>query len=147
MERVNAVPGNGKYAVTEPVEVDVPPESIQARLHENLGSRNGDVDGLAHFRALYVSQSGDYKVFRTVPGATLQGQVASDESVAVSTTVTIDGATVEYTRRAKADDEGAFSVVVPYPGTYELEPAAGETRTVTVDEAAVHENATVTVDW
>ena len=86
-------------------------------------------------------------MFRTVPGVTLQGQVASDESVAVSTTVTIDGATVEYTRRATADDEGAFSVVVPYPGTYELEPAAGETRTVTVDEAAVHENATVTVDW
>lgn len=146
MERINAVPGSHKYVVTEPIEADVPPEAMQTRLHEHLGSRAGDVEGLAHFRALYVSPTGEYKVFRTVPGATLNGTATPEASVTVSTTVEIEGATVEYTRRVTTDGDGAFALTVPYPGTYDLEPAAGNTTTVSVNETAVQQGATVTVD-
>lgn len=146
MERVNAVPGTGKYVVTEPIEVEAPAESMQSQLHDRLGSRGMGVAGLAQFRALYVSANGDYKVFRVVPGATVQGSIAPDESVQVSTDVDIEGASFTYDRRVDAAADGNFTVTVPYPGEYDLEAENGNTTRIIVEESAVVDGKTLTVE-
>ena len=145
-DRVDAAPGNNKYVVTEPYEPETPPESMQTRLHDRLGSAGDGVDGLAHFRALYVSPSGDYKVFRYVPGATLNGSAAPGEAVTVSTEVDIEGASFTYERRVEVTGGGQVSVTVPYPTTYEVEYPDGSTTAVPVEQSAIDNGETVRIE-
>jgi dolichyl-diphosphooligosaccharide--protein glycosyltransferase len=134
------------YLVTEPVpgEPDIPAASMQSRLHDRLGSRGDGVEGLAHYRALYVSSSGDYKAFRVVPGATIRGDAEPGTTVTVRTDVEVSGHTFTYERRTTAGADGRFRVTVSYPGEYELEGAAGDS--VTVEESIIGNGGNVTVD-
>jgi len=114
--------------------------SMYARLHSRLTSRGDGVDGLAHYRTLWTSTDGSVKVFTLVRGATLRGTTAPNATVTVSTTVTVPQRTFTYTRITTANTTGAYSVTVPYPGTYSVGNA-----TVSVSETAVSEGANLTV--
>jgi len=110
-----------------------------ARLFDHYGSQDGSVSGVAHYRAIYVSSSGDKKAFHLVPGATITGKAAPGWTVTVSTTVTIPNAEFTY-RRVVSATNGTYSVTVPYPGDYSV-----GNETVTVPEGAVFEGRTVEV--
>lgn len=56
-------------------------------------------DGLCHYRAVYASPDGSYKMFMLVPGATLVGETVR-ERVRITTTVTFGESTFEYVRVA-----------------------------------------------
>lgn len=114
--------------------------SMYARLHERLTSRGDGVPGLAHYRTLWVSEDASVKVFTLVPGATVTGTAAPNTTVAVSTDVSLEHTTVTYRRVVETNATGAFSVTVPYPGTYAVGNA-----TVVVSESDVTEGRTVTV--
>jgi dolichyl-diphosphooligosaccharide--protein glycosyltransferase len=131
------------YLVTEPVpnSVDIPPDLMQVRLHNRYGSRGNGVAGLAHYRALYASPSGNYKAFRVVPGGTIEGTTESNANVTLTTEVDIEGDEFTYERRARSNANGTYSVTVPYPGEYELDGATAES--VTVSEQAVNTGETV----
>jgi asparagine N-glycosylation enzyme membrane subunit Stt3 len=122
-------------------EVNTRGQRIHDRLHGSLGSRNGDVSGVAHYRAVYASDDGFLNVFTLVPGATLVGTASPQEPVVLTTTVSIPGTTFEYERRTVTDAEGRFSVTVPHPGEYQV----GDER-ITVPERAVLDGEAVTVD-
>jgi dolichyl-diphosphooligosaccharide--protein glycosyltransferase len=140
-QRIEGGRADGAYLVTEPFsgDGDAPPTTMQSRLHDRFGSRGAGVAGLGHYRALYASDSGDYKAFRVVPGATIRGP-ANGTSVRLSTEVEIEGASFTY-ERAVAVEDGEFAVTVSYPGEYELEGAAVES--VTVNESAIANGNTV----
>jgi dolichyl-diphosphooligosaccharide--protein glycosyltransferase len=108
-------------------------------LDDAVGGRG--LDELADYRALYATDSGDYKAFRVVPGATIAGSAAAGtETVALATDIEIEGASFSYEREVAVTD-GQFRVTVPYPGTYELEGASVDS--VTVGEDAVQSGGEV----
>ncbi|MCY4732260.1 hypothetical protein KY092_17035 [Natronomonas gomsonensis] len=131
------------YLVTEPVpgSPNITDAMMQSRLHDHYGSRSEGVAGLAHYRALYASPIGDYKAFRIVPGATIEGAAEPDATVTLTTEVDIEGDEFTYERQTTANANGTYSVTVPYPGEYDLEGAA--TEPVSVSEAAVNSGETV----
>jgi len=140
----NLIGGRVRFVVTETQgSENIPPESMQARLHDNLGSRSDGVAGLGRFRAVYATADGDRKAFVFVPGATVRGTAAPNTTVEVATGVDIPGASFTYTRRTSTNETGAYSVRVAQPGTYEVATANGPT-TVTVPETAVMNGTSVT---
>ena len=104
------------------------------------GSRTEDARGLAHYRAVYVSESGTYRVFTLVPGATITGTAEANATVTVTTRTRVSGVQVDYEREVRTGPDGAYSVTVPYPGTYQVGEAAVE-----VPETAVRNGTTVRV--
>jgi dolichyl-diphosphooligosaccharide--protein glycosyltransferase len=114
-----------------------PSGSVGAQLAA-FGSRTEDTSGLAHYRAIHVS--GENRVFRLVPGATISGGGAPNSTVTVTTTVRLDDRSVTYEREVKTTADGRYRVTVPYPGEY---TANGET--VQVSERAVEMGENVTV--
>ena len=125
---------SGEYVVTEPTEAAYPPESMQVRLHENFGSYDDGVDGLAHYRAIHASESGDYKAFRVVPGANVTGGADPGETVRLETGVDVSGASFTYERRVTADDDGSFAVRLAHPGEYAVDGADVDAVTVAEDD-------------
>lgn len=111
--------------------------AIGTRLYLYYGSRSEKAPGLAHYRARFVA--GDYKVFTLTPGAVIKGTTDPGTTIEVSTTVTIPGAKFQYVRRTTANSSGAYSIRVPYPGTYDV---AG--TSVTVTERDLNNATTVT---
>jgi dolichyl-diphosphooligosaccharide--protein glycosyltransferase len=133
------------YVVTTAEQVDEP-TAMYVRLHENAGSRNGDVAGLGHYRPVFVSEDGEYKAFAVVPGATVTGTGAPNTTVSVSTTVTVSDQELTYERETTTDATGAFTTTVANPGTYTVTSGAdGSETTVDVPEAAVNDGGNVTV--
>jgi dolichyl-diphosphooligosaccharide--protein glycosyltransferase len=129
------VPG---YVVTETRDgTEFAPSSMQSRLHQNLGSANGSVEGVGHYELRYISPDGEYKVFRVVRGATLVG--SANTTVTVTSDVTVQEQSFTYTRRVMPEN-GTYRVVVPYDGTYSV---GGES--VTVNGTQVATGGTVTV--
>ena len=123
---------------------DVPAETLYGRLHDAMGSRNGDLDGLGHFRPVYASESGSHKAFALVPGATVRGTAAANTTVTVTADVTVSGTSFEYERQTTTNVTGAFAVTVANPGTYTVAAPGSENRTVEVSETAVYDGANVT---
>ncbi|MFB6114215.1 MAG: STT3 domain-containing protein [Halodesulfurarchaeum sp.] len=115
------------------------PEAMYTRLHMEMGSATNRTEGLAHYRAVFVSRSGDHKVFTLVPGATIRGTGPPNEQVTVESRVSAVHETFTYVRRVHTDGNGQYSVTVPYPGEYTL-----FNRTVSVNETAVRTGMTVT---
>jgi asparagine N-glycosylation enzyme membrane subunit Stt3 len=110
--------------------------TMQARLHNHLGSHNGGVAGTGQFRAVYASADGDRTAFVRVPGANVTGSVAPNATVTLSTPVDIEGASFTYERQVTAGPSGGFAVRVAQPGTYEV--TGGDRQwTVSVNETAV----------
>ena len=139
------ISGRVGYVVTTAEQVDEP-TAMYIRLHENAGSRNGDVAGLGHYRPVFVSEDGEYKAFAVVPGATVTGIGAPNTTVSVSTTVAVSDRELTYERETTTDATGAFTITVANPGTYTVTSGAdGSETTVDVPEAAVNEGGNVTV--
>jgi dolichyl-diphosphooligosaccharide--protein glycosyltransferase len=120
------------YLVTEPVPGDpeIPAETMQARLHERYGSAGNGTEGLAHYRALHASESGDYKAFRVVPGATLRGEADPGATVTVETQVDIEGDSFTYRREVTATENGTYAVTVSYPGEYQIDGASADSASI-----------------
>ncbi|MFC6990578.1 STT3 domain-containing protein [Haladaptatus sp. GCM10025707] len=124
------------FVVTE--DRDYPPGTMQSRLHDHFGSQTEAAPGVAHYQAIFSTESGDTKAFRLVPGATITGGAASDSQVTVTTSVSIPGATFEYERTVETAADGSYRVTVPYAGDYSVNGT-----TVTVSESAVEQGETV----
>ncbi|WP_336337654.1 STT3 domain-containing protein [Haloarcula brevis] len=139
------ISGRVGYVVTTGTEIEEP-TTMYVRLHQQFGSRNGDVDGLAHYRPLFASEDGSHKAFAVVPGGTIQGTAAPNSTVSVTTTVALGDREVAYERRTSATRNGEFSVTVPNPGTYTVTTADGEETTVEVPEQTVYGGGNVTVE-
>ncbi|SDZ98762.1 dolichyl-diphosphooligosaccharide--protein glycosyltransferase [Haloplanus vescus] len=115
-------------------------ESLYNRLHTDYGSGSDTTTGLAHYRAVYVSEDRSLKVFTLVPGAQLAGTASSNTEVTVTTRQSVSGVEFTYSRTIETDATGAYSVTVPYPGEY----VVNGTR-VRVSETAVQQNQTISV--
>jgi dolichyl-diphosphooligosaccharide--protein glycosyltransferase len=129
--------GRTGFIVYQPI--DGPAGSITERLAA-YGSRTENASGLAHYRAVHVSEDEAYRVFTLVPGATITGTAEPNATVTVTTTLEVSGQRIEYERQVPTGADGAYSVTVPYPGSHE---AAG--ATVEVSEAAVLNGTRVAV--
>jgi dolichyl-diphosphooligosaccharide--protein glycosyltransferase len=128
--------GRVSFLVTE--SVDSNKAALHNRLHTEYQNDAGQTEDLAHYRALYVSPSGEYKVFSVVPGAEISGTAARNATATVSTPVEIPGASFTYKRTVRTNGNGTYDVTVPYPGEYTV-----ENRTVTVTERNVTAGETV----
>jgi len=111
---------------------NVPPESMQARLHDALGSHNGNVEGVGQYRALYSSGTGQRKVFTPVPGARLTGRTTPNATIRVTTNVSIPTTGFSYERRVETTRSGIYDLIVPYGGEYTV-----GNETVDVSDRAV----------
>jgi dolichyl-diphosphooligosaccharide--protein glycosyltransferase len=129
-----ATTDRARFVVTKPFPVE--DDAMGARLHDHFGSRDGGTDGLANYRAIYATESGDRKAFLVVPGATLDGTTTPNATVTLSTNVSVPGADFAYERQVQTNATGAFSVTVANPGTYDLRTDEQE-WTVEVSEAGV----------
>ncbi|MBX0304761.1 STT3 domain-containing protein [Haloarcula salinisoli] len=126
--------GRVGYVVTE--DRAASPETMHSRLHTRYGSQNESVAGLGHFQAIYATESGSYKAFALVPGATITGTTSPNATVTASATVELPNGTFEYVRRTRADASGRYRIGVANPGEYAVE-SDNSTATVTVNESAV----------
>jgi len=109
--------GRAGYVVYS--DVQAPSGSIAERLSA-YGSRTENATGLAHYRAVHVSEGGEYRVFTLVPGATITGTDEPNATVRVSTTVEVSDRRIDYERRVTTNANGNYSVTVPYSGTYRV---------------------------
>ncbi len=115
-----------------------------ARLQQSYGSRANGVAGLAHYRLIYEEshEMGTYQLFSVVPGATMTGTAAANDTFLVATEVTVDDTTFTYERLVTTDANGEYAVTLAYPGEYEME---GTSRTGMILEETVEEGGNVTV--
>ncbi|WP_276299016.1 STT3 domain-containing protein [Halorussus lipolyticus] len=131
------------FVVTKNLDLPrkAPPKTNYARFHKRFGSAgpNG-ASGAGHYRAVYASPDGSAKVFELVPGANITGTASANQTLTVSKSVEIEGASFDYRRAVEAGPNGNFSVTVPYPGTYSV-----GSRTVNVTESQVENGGNVTV--
>jgi dolichyl-diphosphooligosaccharide--protein glycosyltransferase len=116
-----------------------------ARLQQSYGSRANGVAGLGHYRLVYEENHklGTYQLFSVVPGATMTGTAAANDSFVVQTEVQVDDTTFTYRRLVETDANGEYAVTLAYPGEYTME---GTSATVTIPETAVEQGGNVTVD-
>ena len=131
---------SARFVVTQEYPVEGP--AMGVRLHDHFGSRYGGVEGLAHYRAVHVTDGGERKTFLFVQGASIRGTTKANATVSLATNVSVPGAEFVYQRQAQTDASGAFSLDVAYPGTYELS-TGNRTWSVDVSESAVLNGTTV----
>ena len=114
-----------------------------ARLRQHYGSRYDGGPGVAHYRLIYEDQTstGKYQVFEVVPGATVTGTLATNNSQVTSTEVTVDDVNFRYYRAVNVAPNGSFSVTLSYAGEYTI-----GNSTVTVGDEAIEDGETITVD-
>jgi dolichyl-diphosphooligosaccharide--protein glycosyltransferase len=96
------------------------PEGSVAKRLAAYGSRTGRTPGLAHFRAVYISEDENYRVFTIVPGATITGSAAANATVEATTHLAVSDTTIRYERQVRAGPSGNYTVTVPYPGEYQV---------------------------
>ncbi|WP_436930053.1 hypothetical protein [Halosimplex halobium] len=126
------------FVVVRDDDADLGPQAIHSRLTAQYGSRTDDAPALSHYRAVYTSDDRRLTVFTLVPGATISGQAAANESVVAETEVDIPGTAFTYRNQVTAGADGRYSITVPYPGSYEI----GD-QSVTVSKTAVREGGNV----
>ncbi|GAB7020493.1 MFS transporter [Halostagnicola bangensis] len=108
---------NVGYVVMTDTDSDVPANTTQHQLHENLGTGNEEADALAHYKLLETNE--DATAFAVVPGATIQTTTDSDSPVTVTTEQTIGDEAITYEREVEPED-GTLEVTVPYSGEYTI---------------------------
>ena len=109
---------HGDFVVVQDSQFAYPTDSMQVRLNDRYGSAGDGVEGLSHYRLVYVSEDTSTKVFQVVPGATISGTAEANTTVTIETDVTVGGEAFQYVRVVETDPDGAFTVTVPYAGTY-----------------------------
>jgi dolichyl-diphosphooligosaccharide--protein glycosyltransferase len=127
--------GRAGFVVYTPVNTSA--GTVGSQL-EAYGSRTRDASGLAHYRAVYVSESDTYRVFTLVPGATITGTAEANATLTVTTSIQINDIRIDYDRQVQTGPNGTYSVTVPYSGEYQF-----GNETVVVPEAAVRNGTTV----
>mgnify|MGYP000669193083 CR=1 FL=1 len=133
--------GRVGYVVLGTPPDDVGSQTVWLQLERaTAGERNG----FAHFRPVYRAPDGTRTVFAVVPGARITGTAAANETVTVSTEVSIPNREFVYTRQTAANATGHYAVRVSTPGTYAVD-VGGDERSVTVPDAAVRNGTTVSV--
>ena len=132
------------FVVVEPLERR--PGTIQQHLYVTYGSRWSQQghDAVSHYRAVYAAGGATTKVFTLVPGATIAATAPANTTVEAKTSVEIPGDSFQYRQRTTAGTDGAYRLVVPYPGSYDL-TVGNETRTVQVPESAVTDGTRMAV--
>ena len=98
-------------------------KTISGILFRSLGLGNFEQSGVAHFRLVYIStfiMDPGYpwlKIFEVVPGATISGTSIPNATMACILPLTFPLLQQEanYHRIFKSDQNGRFSVLVPYP--------------------------------
>ncbi len=112
-------------------------------------------------------QESAVKTYERVEGGQLVGQAQPGATVTASLNLTAEssGRTFTYTQQTTADEDGTFSMTVPYPTTDDLGPAAGytdasvtaqgeyeittggtnATTTVSVSEEAIHNGTRIRI--
>ena len=144
-EAHNRISNRDGYVVTTETDIEEP-TTMYTRLHHHFGSRNGNVDGLAHYRPLFTSEDGSHKAFAVVPGGTIQGTAGPNSTVSVTTVVAVSDREITYERQTTANQNGAFTVTVANPGTYTVTTDSGNETTVEVTEQTVYNGGSVTVE-
>jgi dolichyl-diphosphooligosaccharide--protein glycosyltransferase len=130
--------GRAGFVVTSDFAVTADPRALGTRLHTQYGTRTETAPAVAHYRLISVADEGAYKAFAVVPGATITGTAAPNETVTVNQQITVDGVTFEYERRTTTNASGRFQTRVASPGFYTV-----GNQTVTVPETAVTNGSTV----
>lgn len=92
-------------------------------MYTHHGSRTDDHPGLAHYRLVYVADTGGSKASELVEGAVLRGQASPDARVIAKATIEVPGASIGYTCETTADATGNYTLRVAYPGRYEVNGA------------------------
>ncbi|WP_331234998.1 STT3 domain-containing protein [Natronorarus salvus] len=133
--------GRAGFVVVEDTRFAYPPESMQVRLNDRYGSAGGGVDGLAHYRLLYVSDDETTKVFTLVPGGTIAGNATPNTTLQVESDVEVGDTTFTYQRIVRVPSDGRYEVTVPYPGRYTVGSEA-----VRVSESNVTNGETIHAD-
>jgi dolichyl-diphosphooligosaccharide--protein glycosyltransferase len=121
-------------------DVEGPERSIAQRLAA-YGSRTETAPGLAHLRAVYISEGEKYRVFTVVPGAIITGNATANTTVEVTTRLAVNGTTIRYERQVRAGPNGIYTVTVPYPGEYQV-----QNTTVAVPESAVQNGTSLSAE-
>jgi dolichyl-diphosphooligosaccharide--protein glycosyltransferase len=103
------------------------PESLGNRFWTENGGGDDTVPGLGHYRLAHVSPSAQYKVYTLVEGVTLEGAAEAGATVTVRREVEREETTFTYERTVTANEEGQFTVRVPYEGEYQVEGADAST--------------------
>lgn len=101
--------------------------------------KNGQdrVDGVSHHRAIYVVNEDRVKVFVLVPGSNIEIDGPSKSEVELSTTEDIPSGQFTYTTRMTIEENGIGTVLVPYPGPYNLDGQSVEVS----EDAVSNENS------
>ncbi|ELY97302.1 hypothetical protein C482_13750 [Natrialba chahannaoensis JCM 10990] len=97
---------------------EMPAETAQTQLHGNYSAGENETDGLAHYQAIYLDD--EASAFAVVPGATIAGSGEAGEDLSLETEVAVSDETFTYERTVAVDEDGSFSVTVPYPGEYTI---------------------------
>jgi dolichyl-diphosphooligosaccharide--protein glycosyltransferase len=116
----------GFVAVTDTAE-QFGADTLGNRLWTENGGGDDSVSGLGHYRLAHVSSSAQYKVYTLVEGVTLKGAAEADATVTVRRDVEREETTFTYERTVTANEEGQFTVRVPYEGEYQIEGADAST--------------------
>jgi dolichyl-diphosphooligosaccharide--protein glycosyltransferase len=128
------------YLVVRKQSASFENDTVQSRLYEDWGLRRGPFAALAHYRLVHVSEEESILAFQIVPGADLTVSGSANETVTVSTDVTVDGAAFTYERSVRLGPDGTERIVVPYAGRYRIDD-----ETVFVSDAAVMSSETVSI--
>jgi len=118
------------FAVLGPLDSNE--QSIHAQLYDRYGNSGGGQTTTEHYRAVFVSPGGSYKVFQPVAGAILVGNAEPNATVEISANVSVPNDSFSYEQQASTVESGWFELRVPYPKEYEV----GDTR-ISVTETQV----------
>jgi dolichyl-diphosphooligosaccharide--protein glycosyltransferase len=125
-------------------EINTNSFQIHARLHDAYGSASNVSAGVSHFRAVWESADRSVKVFTLVPGVTVTGTGPPETELTLVTSFDIAGTdrTIQYRRQTTTDEDGAFSLTLAHPGTYEF---TDRSQQVIVREADIRDGTELTV--
>ncbi|WP_256393058.1 hypothetical protein [Natronoarchaeum rubrum] len=124
---------DGRVGYVVVTENDDP--AISGSAYERLlrGFERGKDSGedLSHFQLVSLDNDRSTAAYALVQGATINGSVTTNETMVVTTNVSVSGTSFTYDQETEIDENGQFEVVVPYPGDYTV---ADQQVTVTADD-------------
>lgn len=111
---------------------------LGTKLYEFNGSMSGNQQGIGHYQLVYVSPEANYKVFRVVQGAVIQGWIDPERTAFAKSNIKLSQTNFVYQRRIHSNSTGWYRIRVANPGTYSING-----KTITVTEHDVHQGRIV----
>lgn len=118
---------DGRVGYVVLMDREMPAGSTHAKL---FGNNEGDHANQRHYQAVYIGD--DVRAYAIVPGARINTTGVPNQTVSVSTTVTINDETIQYNRTADVNADGYTNIYVAYPGEYTI-----SNQSIYVSEMAV----------